>query len=251
MLPRPSRALRAWLVATAWTVAVAANAEEPGGTAARNGSEQLRSRDYAAAAESFERAVELEPDIAAHRVGLGMSRSGLKQWDAAIAAYEVAIDLEPTARTYNNLANVYFRRGDYEAAARTYGLALDLDPDYLLARFHHGWCLRQINQPEAAQASFERCVRTEAKNDREIQTKVDCLFGLGSIRHRAGDYESSARMMERVVEVFPAHPEARYYLGMAYRQLGRIEDARRQLEIHAQIMKSHRKDAPIEKPVEE
>jgi hypothetical protein len=38
---------------------------------------------------------------------------------------------------------------------------------------------------------------------------------------------------------------------MAYRQLGRIEDARRQLEIHAQIMKSHRKDTPIEKPVPE
>jgi cytochrome c-type biogenesis protein CcmH/NrfG len=53
-------------------------------------------------------------------------------------------------------------------------------------------------------------------------------------------------MMEQVLEANPGHPEARYYLGLAYRQLGRLEDARRQLQIHAERMEA-RQDVSIEK----
>lgn len=228
-----------------------AQPEERAAAATHEGTEALQAGDNAGAAAAFERAAELEPTRAEHWVRLGMARARAEQWDAAVAAYQRAIDLDPSAKTCHNLANVYFRRGDYDSAAKLYGRAVEIDPTYLLARFHYGWCLRQLNRAEEAQAAFEECLRLEPHDERERETRVDCLFGLGSMRHRAGDYAASARMMEQVLSVFPAHPEARYYLGMAYRQLGRLEDARRQLEIHAQIMQTHRKEAPIEKPLEE
>ena len=48
-------------------------------------------------------------------------------------------------------------------------------------------------------------------------------------------------MMEQVLGVHPGHPEARYYLGIAYRQLGRVEDAEKQLEIHEQMLRARKK----------
>ena len=36
--------------------------------------------------------------------------------------------------------------GRYEAAEEWYARALEVDPDYLLATFHHGWVLRQLNR---------------------------------------------------------------------------------------------------------
>ncbi len=71
--------------------------------------------------------------------------------------------------------------------------------------------------------------------------RIDCLFGLGSLRHRAGDYETSAAAMEQVLSVHPTHFEARYYLGMAYRQLGRLEEAKKQLDLHAKMLNARRK----------
>ena len=43
-----------------------------------------------------------------------------------------------------------------------------------------------------------------------------------------------------VLAVLPAHPEARYYLAMAYRQLGRTEEARELLRIHQQMLDARR-----------
>ena len=233
-----------------FAVCTVAPAAESAGSAAeesRKGSEALRAHDYEVAATAFTRAAEIEPEQAEHWLNLGRARSALQQWEPAIEAYGKALELEPAAKTYNNLANVYFRRGDYESAAGYYGRAVEADPDYLLAAFHHGWCLRELQRPEEAEAAFSHCMEIAPRNDRERQTRVDCLFGFGSTRHRAGDYEAAARAMEQVVTVHPGHLEARYYLGMAYRQLGRMDDARAQLEIHSRIMKENRKEPPIEK----
>ncbi len=223
----------------------------PGAAAAQQGAEALKAGDSAAASAAFARAAQLEPREPEHWIKLGLARAQLKQWDEAVAAYERALSLDPAARTYNNLANIYFRRGNYDKAAAIYGQALALDPDYLLARFHRGWCLRQLQRAPEAEEAFRLCLEGRPQSDRERATQVDCRFGLGSMRHRAGDYEASARAMEQVLAVHPAHPEARYYLGIAYRQLGRHDEARRQLEIHAQAMRSRHRDPYIEKPPDE
>lgn len=217
----------------------------------REGSKALRTRDYAVAAAAFARAAELKPDELDTWLKLGIARAGLKEWNGSIEAYRRAIEIDPrSAKAHHNLANVHFRRGAYEEAAEAYGRALEIDPDYLLAAFHHGWTLRQLNRAEEAEAAFIRCLKIPAEGDRENKTRADCVFGLGSIRHRAGDYAASAQAMEQVVRVHPGHLEARYYLGMAYRQLGRLEEAREQLEIHAQMLRTQRVPVPIEKPID-
>jgi len=215
--------------------------DQPAEEAYRAGSEALRSKSYTDAVTELERAAELRPEHVDTWLKLGVSRSALGDWDGAIAAYRRLIEIDPGhAKAHHNLGNVHFRRGDLDNAAVEYGKALELDPDYMLAAFHHGWMLRQLGRSEEAEQSFRRCLELPADDPQAMRTRVDCLFGLGAIRHRAADYESSAQMMEQVLSVHRGHPEARYYLGMAYRQLGRVEEAEQQLEIHRRMLSARR-----------
>jgi tetratricopeptide (TPR) repeat protein len=199
----------------------------------------------------LERSAELAPERADTWFHIGAIHSRLKQWDEAIAGYERGLALDAgSARAWHNLGNVHFRVGAFEAAERDYGRAVALEPAYQLALFHHGWTLRQLGRQEEAERAFRACLEVPAQNERDRKTATDCLFGLGSMRHRLGDYATSAELMERVLVVFPHHPEARYYLAMAYRQLGRIEDAERELERHRELLQVMRPHDPIEAPDE-
>jgi hypothetical protein len=53
--------------------------------------------------------------------------------------------------------------------------------------------------------------------------------------------------MEEIVSARPGHVEARHFLGLAYRHLGRMDDAAQQLEIHRQLLRAGRTE-PIPEP---
>ena len=124
-------------------------------TAFERGRQLMRARDYTAAAEAFENATALRPAEVDAWFRLGLARSAAGQGNEAIAAYLEVADLDPAhAKARNNMANVYFHRGDYDAALRWYEAALAIDPDYLLAKYHQGWVLRHYNRNEQAEAAF-------------------------------------------------------------------------------------------------
>jgi len=231
--------------------APSATAEDAAARAAaafETGMKAYHDGDFETAEASFRQAAELAPDNTDYLLRLGITRSRLRDYDGAVEAYSRLLQITPgDAKALNNLANVYFRQDRYEEAGDYYRKALAIDPDYLLAVFHYGWVLRQLNRAEEAERQFEHCVELQPRDDRERMTQVDCLFFLGSLRFRAQDWQAAAELMEQVLRVNPPHAEARYYLGMAYLRLGRDEEGKQQLELHKQLLKSRRREAPIEK----
>ncbi len=212
------------------------------------GRSAMRARDFAGAAEAFQRAVDLRPDEVDAWFQLGLARSANDEGDAAIAAYRRVTEMDPRhAKARNNLGNVLFRRDAYEEALTWYTRALEIEPDYMLARYHQGWVLRHYNHNEEAEAAFSHCLQLTPQSSREQTTRFDCLFFAGTLRFRAEDYEAAARLMEQMLAANGGHVEARYYLGMSYRRLGRIDEAREQLEIHRRMTRAVRKDTPVEK----
>jgi len=184
-----------------------------------------------------------DPD---HWLDLGRAHSADKQWDEALEAYHRVLELRPDhAKAMNNIGNVYFRQNRFEEASTWYTKALALEPDYLNALYHDGWVLRQLNRLEAAEERFRSCLVVTPKRDRDRRTQLDCMFFLGTLRSRQGDYGKTAQYMEQVLRAYPAHAEARYYLGTAYRQLGRMDEARQQLELHHELREKSRNREPI------
>jgi tetratricopeptide (TPR) repeat protein len=221
------------------------------GPAYREGIDALRARNYKAAIAALTRASEERAGDAEVWLKLGMACSGALDWNGAIAAYSRVVTIDPAnATAYHNLGNVHFRRGELDLAAQNYTRALELRPDYLLAAFHLGWTERQANRSAEATKALQRCLDIPARNDGDRRTHADCLFGLGTLRHRAGDYAQAAALIEQVLSVYPDHVEAHYYLGMAYRQLGRIDEAQRELALHEQLLDAKRRStAVLESPI--
>ncbi len=236
------------LTALLWGPATSVAGDDNADAEYRAGREAMRAGNPETAADAFERAVRIDPGFAPAWLNLGIARARVQDWEGAVAAYESLIELDPGhAKALNNMANVYFRQGRHDQAALWYERALAADPDYLLASFHFGWVLRELNRPDEAEKWFSHCLSIEPDTDRERKTRLDCLFYLGALRFRARDYERAASILERVVAVQAVHPEARYYLGMSYRQLGRLDEARTQLEIHGKMVQAIRRSEPVEK----
>ena len=214
----------------------------------RLGREAMRARNYDGAIEHFQQATRDDATHVDAWFRLGLAFAAAEQPQQALQAYEKTVELDPThAKALNNIANAHFRRGDYEVALGWYERALEIEPNYLLAHFHRGWVLRHFARHDEAEDNFRQCMQLTAANDRERATQFDCLFYYGALRFRAGDFEQAAQVMEQVVSLRESHPEARYYLGMAYRRLGRMDAAKRQLEIHRQMLRAARRDDAIEK----
>lgn len=226
----------------------AAPRQGPAAEAYRAGNEALRAKRFADAVAALERAAELAPRDADCWSKLGLAYGGLQHWDRAVSAFTRALEIDPHhAKAQNNLANVHFRRGNFEAAAEAYRKAVEIKPDYVLALYHWGWVLRELNRPEESARAFERCLSLEPKNPDQEGRQLDCLFYLGALRYRTGEHQAAAAMMEQVLAAQPDHTEAHYYLGMAYRRLGRLEDAKQQLKIHQEALRAQRRAEPVEK----
>lgn len=213
------------------------------------GNAALRARDYDTAEAAFRSASALVPEDPEPLLKLGMTLSRKRDFAGAESAYEAVLKLDPRhVQAMNNLANVFMRQDRYEQAADYYKRALAIDPDYLLAVFHYAWIQRQLNRPDEATPAFEHCLEIAPTDDRDRATQMDCRFYLGSLRFRSRSFTEAATLMEQVLASFPGHAEARYYLGMSYRGLGRMDEAREQLSIHRQILDGKRRESPIEKP---
>ncbi len=239
--------LRVLFIVAILTVAPATSAREADAQSLyAAGKQAMRSKDYVGAAEALSRSATLRPSHSDTWFQLGVTLSRLQQWDGSLDAYQRVLKLDPrNAKAHNNLANVHFRRGEIEEAAAAYEKALTIDPDYVLAAFHLGWMLRQLSRPEEAEEAFGRCREIPASNPREQRAHLDCLFYIGTLRQRGGDYAAAAKIMEQVVRTNPGHSEARYYLGTAYRRLGRLDEARKQLGIHKEMLRRRAADIPI------
>ncbi len=208
----------------------------------------MRAREFVTAAEAFQQAIDLRPDEVDAWFRLGLARSATDEGDAAIAAYRRVAEMDPRhTKALNNLGNVLFRRDHYEEALIWYERALEIEPGYMYARYHQGWVLRHYNRNEEAEAAFRHCFGLTPQSSREQSTRLDCLFFAGTLRFRAEDYEAAAEAMEQMLAATGSHIEARYYLGMAYRRLGRIDEAREQLEIHRRMTRAVRPDTLVEK----
>lgn len=248
----PARAA-ASLVALVSLAALVAAAPLPAGAGTADADRErgralLREGRHAEAIEAFRAAIRAGGDDPGVWFDLARASSAAGDAAGAIEAYSRVLELEPgNARAAHNLGNVHFRAGRHAEAERLYGRALELDPDYLLALFHHGYVLHQLNRPDEAAARFDRCLAHRPADAREARTRFDCGFYRGVLRFRAGELDAAAAIMEEVVRALPQHPEAHHYLGMAYRRLGRLEEARRELELHARLKAAQRSDAPIRK----
>ncbi|HZR64641.1 MAG TPA: tetratricopeptide repeat protein [Terriglobales bacterium] len=150
----------------------------------------------------------------------------------AIAEYEMAIKLAPTQPgLHEELGTEYRAVNKIPEAETAFRKELDLDPHNALARYKLGAI--EVEKGDGPQA---KDLIEAAQKEKPNLTHID--YNLGRAEMLVGDAESAARHFEHSVKT-DADPEvieqSWYQLGIAYRRLQRMDDARNAMATYQQI----------------
>ena len=141
-------------------------------------------------------------------------------FEAAEACYLNAQLLAPREPAWPYLlGRLYRQRGQPEQAEPAWKQALELQPGHLptllgLAHLH-----REQGRLQEAAAGFDEALRQD-------DGSAAAWIGLGRVALARDDFQSAAEALERALKLSPAATEIFYPLGLAYRGLGRMEEAR-------------------------
>lgn len=213
--------------------------------------------DYAAAAQLFEKAHAESPrcDIPFY---LGLARYRLKQTDAALIAFQVAVQCDPRlVPAHLALGEAHTDRGNDGEALSAYLKVLDLEPKngsalraaaslYLRnkvndkavplletlialdardpqARVDLAAAYAATGNREGAELQFQEALRLKP-ND------ASALMGLANLSLKKGEETQAIALLQKAVRVAPKAYEPRFLLGSAYNRLGRYQEALTELQ---------------------
>ena len=149
------------------------------------GEAQAQGNDFAAAVEHFERALELDPQVADARPALGVIR---------------------------------LRQGELVAAEEVLRDELELRPGNVRARFLLATVLDLVDRSGEAAAELRRVLAATPGD-------VDARYLLGKALLGTGDADDALAQLQTAAELAPGDANVHYQLGRAHRALGQRDEA--------------------------
>jgi len=202
-----------------------------------------RTGDMEAAARAFQRALEIDAHDIKPRLWLAESRLRREDLVAAEEAFRIALDQEPhCAQAWTGLGKIALSRDDYGQAEAHLLQALEHRPDSARARYSLALALRGLGRLDEAR---EQLARLEGANqsltitcfeDPLMQAVHRRQTGTRGHQDRAMAARNQGRLVAALVELraaVSANPNrypARYDIASIQLQLGRVEEARSELE---------------------
>jgi len=114
---------------------------------------KLQQWDEAIAAYTMAVIIDPKYVVAYNNRGYACAQKG--HYDKAIADYNRAIEIDPEyARAYNNRGFAYDNYRDYNLAIADYTRAISIDPDYVTAYYNRGFAYRSTGEISKADADF-------------------------------------------------------------------------------------------------
>jgi tetratricopeptide (TPR) repeat protein len=197
----------------------------------KEGEQKLQARDYAGAAEAFQRYVEQTGNLT---VALPTVYRAYAQHRAIQPAYEFLIRYEPRANEikvtidradyYRVLGDLAHHVGKFEEALRWYEKAVRLDNQNHLALNNYAYSLAEQGKDlERALELVNRALAIRSNQGAYYDTRA-------WVYYKMGRYEEALKDIRIAVDIAPTTAELRYHLAAIYAKLGRRQDALVELE---------------------
>jgi tetratricopeptide (TPR) repeat protein len=132
----------------------------------------------------------------------------------------------PGPAGYNNLSNAYYKQGRIEEAISTALKAVELQPDYGVARYNLGNLYAAQSRFDLARTNFQEAIRL-------FPNYADAYSNFGQLIAERGDIETGIQYFRKAIELDPSVSRAHLNLGVALAKQGRIQEALRPL--HAAV----------------
>ncbi|MES2760414.1 MAG: tetratricopeptide repeat protein [Pseudomonadota bacterium] len=125
---------------------------------------------------------------------------------------------------YNTLGVIYQRHGDMPMAERAFRLALEREPENLVAMRNLVPVLTKLDRDGESQALARRLAAIQPE-------PAFHFFTLGRAAMERGDFGAAKALFAREVKRAPYYDEFHFWLGLAHFSLGETEQAREQLAL--------------------
>ncbi len=149
----------------------------------------------------------------------GMSAIQAKQWDAAIAAFNKANEMDPKQVViWARLADAYMQSGsaktgadqqaDYDKGLDAFAKAIELKPDD--AAYHNNYALALVRAkkiPEA-QAELTKAAQMDPQNAGRY------YYNLGAVLVNSGQNDAAGQAFKKAIDLDPNYADAQYQYGM-------------------------------------
>lgn len=165
------------------------------------------------ALEMYMRAVEIEPSAETFN-NIGVTLGDLGRFAEAIEYLKKGVRLFPaSSHLYRNLGIAYYRSGELSEAVKYFKEAIRLQPEYLIARTDLGMALVNLNRPKEAIPILQKAVSL-APDDAIAQHTLG--FALFAVER----YQEGRDALQRSVELSPDLADARFLLALACAKTG-------------------------------
>jgi serine/threonine protein kinase len=151
-----------------------------------------------------------------------------ERYEEAIAAYDRALELDPTYSTYNKRGSAYSKFQQYVRAIKDFTRALELHPTYAEAYNNRGVAYECLQQNQRAIEDFDRSLDLDP-------TYTKTYINRGLAYYYLQQYERAIVDYDHAIELDPAYALAYTTRGLAYYALQQnqraIEDFGRSLDL--------------------
>ena len=194
---------------------------DPAGVLSNLGNAYCDLERFSEALESYNRAVESDPDNFGARINRGVFFLRRGDHAAALKDLDRAVELNPdNALAYSNRGETHFALRNYPRALKDLNRAIQLDPQNVQTLATRGHVHLAQHQPEAALADFAAATRVDPKHAWAHE-------GAGEAYMRQKKYDKAVAHYNFVIQTEPEWAWGYGNRAEAYVKLGRLDEAMR------------------------
>jgi tetratricopeptide (TPR) repeat protein len=151
-----------------------------------------------AAIAAYQKALRLNPNMAEAYLNMGAALAAQGKQTEAIAAYRQAITRNPNIpQAHHNLGNALAQQGQYDEAIAAYQQAIRINPNYAKAYFNLGNIQAKQGQTEPAIANWQQAIRTNPNF-------AEAYANLGITLNRQGRRQEATEALKKARDLFKA-----------------------------------------------
>ena len=144
---------------TYWTKIIEQFPDNPAALSNR-GNARVSQNNLEEAIADYNKAIQLAPSATDPYLNRGAALEGLGKWTEAIADYNHVLELDPKdAMAYNNRGNAEAGLGNWNSAIADYRKSADIAPNFAFARANYALALYQTDQTKEAIRNMRNIVR--------------------------------------------------------------------------------------------